>query len=549
MSQHHSPSRSSGPSKSGRAAYTRGAGSSTVGQSRGARDADAEPSVWHVSEIPSDFIGRDAVAPSLELVAQELKPAVATFFSIGADGELESAVAHGSHLPPAQLAEEIRDWKVRLRGIDPLAPRKIARLPRRIATLSDVGGTRRAVLDKGWVRATYEELGAINDARLLIRDGDRLVAGVTLWRSLRSSAWTAGQIRQLHALQPLIEMAYLSCAQAALRIDALLPATLTERQRQVAHLLASGATNREIGRALYISPDTAKSHVRAVLSKLGVASRRELVIRVSRDRPPTGDPSAAPRLSRQRRSERPIRSEGDQAPQQLLEAVLDWSAQRIGAVIGGCAFFSTRLDLVAEAWGIVPAGPEPAGPRVARRVHRRVFPPSSPSELVRYLDAAPARSPVVELRVSGPAPSDDRLAELVASLGLTLPLVAVLRLQGRIASVIWVCRAADAALDQRESALALRRAHPLLELTQAARLADSCWRGSTPVELADFGLTPRESTVARLALEGEGNAAIASRLGISKATVKLHMVHILAKCGVRSRTELIALLGDQADRA
>jgi DNA-binding NarL/FixJ family response regulator len=515
---------------------------------------DAAPSVWHVSAIPTDLTGRDAVAPSLDVIARELEPLVATFFTIGADSEIEAAVAHGSHLPPVELAEEVRSWKARLHGIDPLAPAKIARLPRRVATLADVGGTRRAVLDKGLVRATYEEIGVINDVQLLIRDGDRLLAGVTLWRSLRSSAWTSDQLRLLYALHPLIEMAYLACAQAASGIDARLPGTLTPRQRQVAGLLASGATNREIARALYISPDTVKSHVRAVLSNLGVTSRRELVMRLTRvgaesspgaarGRPASDDLSATPRSPGRQRGEPPIRSEGDQAPQRLLTAVLDWSAQRIGAVIGGCAFFSTRFERVAEAWGIAPQETGEADPRVAWRVHRQVLPPTSPSELVRYLDDAAARSPVVELDVSGPAPSDDRLAELVASLGLTSPLVAVLRLRGRVAGLIWLCRDAGAALDQRESALALRGVHPLVELTQLVRLADRRRPESTPVAIADVGLTPRETEVARLALEGKGNAAIASRLSISEATVKQHMFRILAKCGVRSRTELIVLFG------
>lgn len=48
---------------------------------------------------------------------------------------------------------------------------------------------------------------------------------------------------------------------------------LTRREREVLALLAEGGNNRSIGQALYISPQTARTHVQHVLSKLGVHSR------------------------------------------------------------------------------------------------------------------------------------------------------------------------------------------------------------------------------------------------------------------------------------
>jgi len=50
--------------------------------------------------------------------------------------------------------------------------------------------------------------------------------------------------------------------------------SLTEREREVAALLAEGHTNAEIAAALYITEDTVKSHVQAIMQKFGVASRR-----------------------------------------------------------------------------------------------------------------------------------------------------------------------------------------------------------------------------------------------------------------------------------
>ena len=53
---------------------------------------------------------------------------------------------------------------------------------------------------------------------------------------------------------------------------------LTEREREVLQYLSSGKSNKAIARALSISPDTVKLHVRHVLSKLGVTSRVEAAV-------------------------------------------------------------------------------------------------------------------------------------------------------------------------------------------------------------------------------------------------------------------------------
>jgi len=56
------------------------------------------------------------------------------------------------------------------------------------------------------------------------------------------------------------------------------PSALTERETQVLSLLTRGKSNKEIANALRIAEDTVKSHVRHILSKLGVQSRTQAVI-------------------------------------------------------------------------------------------------------------------------------------------------------------------------------------------------------------------------------------------------------------------------------
>jgi DNA-binding NarL/FixJ family response regulator len=57
---------------------------------------------------------------------------------------------------------------------------------------------------------------------------------------------------------------------------------LSDREREVLTLMASGATNKEIAKRLYLSPHTVKEHTSALYRKLGVRNRAEAVQRAER---------------------------------------------------------------------------------------------------------------------------------------------------------------------------------------------------------------------------------------------------------------------------
>ena len=54
--------------------------------------------------------------------------------------------------------------------------------------------------------------------------------------------------------------------------------SLTDREREVLLLIARGHSNDEIAAQLFISPHTAKSHVKNTMLKLGAHDRAQLVI-------------------------------------------------------------------------------------------------------------------------------------------------------------------------------------------------------------------------------------------------------------------------------
>lgn len=77
----------------------------------------------------------------------------------------------------------------------------------------------------------------------------------------------------------------------------------------------------------------------------------------------------------------------------------------------------------------------------------------------------------------------------------------------------------------------------------AARAAgaqfDACVLAVAPPAPAVEPLTPRELDVLDLLAMGLSNQAIASRLGISEATVKFHVAQICGKLAAENRTEAV----------
>ena len=72
--------------------------------------------------------------------------------------------------------------------------------------------------------------------------------------------------------------------------------SLTERESEIARLIADGATNPQIAQSLFLSRKTVERHVSNIFSKLGVKNRAELAGRVASARHDDSDSKASKRI-------------------------------------------------------------------------------------------------------------------------------------------------------------------------------------------------------------------------------------------------------------
>jgi DNA-binding CsgD family transcriptional regulator len=143
--------------------------------------------------------------------------------------------------------------------------------------------------------AAFETAGALLDgavARLVLADaliccGKQPLAAAELVSLAARLADTdvAGPRREAERRISMLEPHRAGRPRPAERDGAL--GALTEREHQVARLMASGRSNRQFAAELFLSPKTVETHLHNVFHKLGVTSRVEAARIVDRhDRPP-----------------------------------------------------------------------------------------------------------------------------------------------------------------------------------------------------------------------------------------------------------------------
>jgi LuxR family maltose regulon positive regulatory protein len=124
---------------------------------------------------------------------------------------------------------------------------------RRILAACASGGLYQIILDEGSFTSELVQIvqqsGSIGAH--LTSYVDRLVSDSQ--RARQDRLTPAFRVRALHALSP--------------------------RETDILTLIAGGLSNKEIARSLYIGPETVKSHLKSVFTKLGVEKRAQAVSR------------------------------------------------------------------------------------------------------------------------------------------------------------------------------------------------------------------------------------------------------------------------------
>jgi DNA-binding CsgD family transcriptional regulator len=122
--------------------------------------------------------------------------------------------------------------------------------------LSPLQRARTELLYGEWLRRQRRR----TDARVHLR------AALQTFRRLGAIPWAERAEAELRAT-----------GETARKRDVSAASQLTPQELQIAGLVTDGLTNREIAAQLYLSPRTVDYHLRKVFTKLGIASRTDLV--------------------------------------------------------------------------------------------------------------------------------------------------------------------------------------------------------------------------------------------------------------------------------
>jgi DNA-binding NarL/FixJ family response regulator len=75
---------------------------------------------------------------------------------------------------------------------------------------------------------------------------------------------------------------------------------------------------------------------------------------------------------------------------------------------------------------------------------------------------------------------------------------------------------------------------------EVARRVITLFRNVRPPERADYDLTPHETRLLKLLVEGHNYKTAAAKLGVTTATISFHLQHIYEKLQVHSKSEAVA---------
>jgi DNA-binding CsgD family transcriptional regulator len=195
-------------------------------------------------------------------------------------GPIVTRAPSGDH---PRVVWSISRYRQQYGALDPFAPRRFAHSALSVVDATDLAG------EEEFARSPYAcgylaGLGMATQTTLYLRASGRIVAGVDLLRARTHPRLSAEQLTLLRTTHAFVEQAF-ACAfglsTASPNAEEPAVGALTHREIEVARLVAGGASNAEVARALSISEGTVKTHLVRVFAKLGVRSRTQLAVLLS----------------------------------------------------------------------------------------------------------------------------------------------------------------------------------------------------------------------------------------------------------------------------
>jgi DNA-binding CsgD family transcriptional regulator len=112
-------------------------------------------------------------------------------------------------------------------------------------------------------------------------DGDTAGAETILWHASAIAEETGAATERAHIDQLLRKLGVRTWRRGARKGPTGDLSVLSDREREIANLIAGGASNPEIAQALFVSRKTVERHVSSILGKLEVKNRAQVAARVA----------------------------------------------------------------------------------------------------------------------------------------------------------------------------------------------------------------------------------------------------------------------------
>jgi DNA-binding CsgD family transcriptional regulator len=143
----------------------------------------------------------------------------------------------------------------------------------RTLTPSDPRGKARVAARQAWALVAQGE----SDADTIRAAASALTEVNDAWEASRLLGQAALDQNEPTIARSLLEEARLLVTEPVAASDGLVGAGLSEREAEVARLVAQGRAYKAIGSQLFISPKTVEHHVAKIRQRLGASSRAELL--------------------------------------------------------------------------------------------------------------------------------------------------------------------------------------------------------------------------------------------------------------------------------